>query len=133
NHVAVLELDLEHGVGQRLLHRPLEHDGIFFGFGQVDLRLGTTEPRDNRRAAAPRGANRQRANNQDSGTIAPRKRAGHKTVNTSGPWSVMAMVCSKWAERLPSAVTTLQPSSRRRVPGLPVLIMGSTANTIPVR
>ena len=37
-------------------------------------------------------------------------------VKTSGPSSVTAMVCSKWADRLPSAVTTLQSSSSR--PGL---------------
>src|SRR5579872_4901673 len=33
--VAVLELDPEHGVGERLDHRALEHDRILLGFGQV--------------------------------------------------------------------------------------------------
>ena len=37
--------------------------------------------------------------------------AAQACVSTSGPSSVTAMVCSKCAERLPSAVTTLQPSS----------------------
>ena len=32
-------------------------------------------------------------------------------MKTSGPSGVTAMVCSKWADRLPSAVTTLQLSS----------------------
>ena len=36
-------------------------------------------------------------------------------VRTSGPCSVTAMVCSKWAERRWSRVTTVQPSSRTSV------------------
>src|SRR5436190_24173752 len=32
--VAVLELDPEHGVRERLGHRALEHDRVFFGLGQ---------------------------------------------------------------------------------------------------
>src|SRR6516165_2256982 len=35
--VPVLELDSEHGVGQWLHHRSFEHDGVFFGLGQVTL------------------------------------------------------------------------------------------------
>src|ERR1700730_4638388 len=34
----VLELYFEHGVGQRLDDRALEHDRVFFGFGQVSSR-----------------------------------------------------------------------------------------------
>ena len=45
----------------------------------------------------------------------------------------MAIVCSAWADRLPSAVTTLQPSSSIRVSGRPAFTMGSTANTMPGR
>src|SRR4051794_26139394 len=33
--VAVLELDLEHGIGKGLDDRPFEHDRIFLGLGQV--------------------------------------------------------------------------------------------------
>lgn len=32
-------------------------------------------------------------------------------VRTQGPSSVMAMECSQWAARVPSAVITVQPSS----------------------
>src|SRR5688572_22203932 len=39
HRVAVLELDLEHGVRERLFDRPLEHDRIFLGLGQVELRF----------------------------------------------------------------------------------------------
>src|SRR5664280_1746525 len=35
--VTILELHSEHGVGQRLNHHSLEHDGIFLGLGQVNL------------------------------------------------------------------------------------------------
>src|SRR6185437_7620782 len=38
-------------------------------------------------------------------------------VRTQGPSAVMATVCSKWAARLPSAVTTVQSSSSSRVSG----------------
>ena len=33
-------------------------------------------------------------------------------LNIIGPSSVMAMVCSKWADRPPSCVTVVQPSSK---------------------
>src|SRR5205085_1616076 len=35
--VPVLELDSEHGVGKRLDYRPLEHDRVLFGLGQMIL------------------------------------------------------------------------------------------------
>ena len=40
---------------------------------------------------------------------------GHGRVRISGPSSVMAMVCSAWAARRPSAVTTVHWSSRSAV------------------
>src|SRR5215831_19879926 len=52
--------------------------------------------------------------------------------STIGPSSVMATECSKWAERLPSLVTAVQPSSLTRTSGVPALIMGSMATTRPV-
>src|SRR5207248_7948211 len=57
----------------------------------------------------------------------------HGRVKTSGPDSVTAMVCSKWAEYLPSRVTTVQPSPSVRVSCVPMLIIGSTASTSPAR
>ena len=44
---------------------------------------------------------------------------------------MIATVCSKWAARLPSAVTTVHLSSRVRVAGLPAVIIGSIASVIP--
>src|SRR2546429_9003132 len=35
--VPVLELDSEHGVGERLDNRPFEHDRVLFGLGQMIL------------------------------------------------------------------------------------------------
>ena len=37
--------------------------------------------------------------------------AGHRAVSTSGPSSVIAMVCSMWAPREPSALRSVQPSA----------------------
>src|SRR4029077_16956409 len=52
-------------------------------------------------------------------------------VRISGPSFVIRTVCSKWAERGPSAVRPVQPSSRRRTSGPPMLIIGSIASVIP--
>src|SRR5678810_711196 len=52
-------------------------------------------------------------------------------VKTSGPSSVIAIVCSAWALGLPSMVTTVQPSPRTLVKCVPWLTIGSTANTYP--
>ena len=54
------------------------------------------------------------------------------SVNTCDPFSVIAMVCSKCADGLPSFVTTGQPVlSPKATAGRPVFTMGSTARTIP--
>src|SRR5712692_34443 len=52
-------------------------------------------------------------------------------VKISGPSFVIRIVCSKWAERVPSAVRTVQPSSSSRTSALPILIMGSIASVMP--
>src|SRR5690349_6809031 len=52
-------------------------------------------------------------------------------VRISGPSLVIRTVCSKWAERVPSAVRTVHPSSSRRTSGPPMLIIGSIARVIP--
>lgn len=41
-------------------------------------------------------------------------RPGYSALRISGPLVVMAMVCSNWAERPPSQVTTVQPSLSSR-------------------
>ena len=52
-------------------------------------------------------------------------------VSTHGPSGVMATVCSKWADQPPSSLTTVQPSSSRRVFGLPSTSSGSMARAMP--
>src|SRR5580658_4694057 len=52
-------------------------------------------------------------------------------VNTQGPFAVIATVCSKCAEYLPSSVTAVQRSAFTRLPGFPALTIGSIASTIP--
>lgn len=54
-------------------------------------------------------------------------------VRISGPWSVMATVCSNWAERRPSFVTTVHLSESSRVSYDPALIIGSIVRVIPDR
>ena len=54
-------------------------------------------------------------------------------VSTHGPSAVIATVCSKCAARLPSAVTTVQPSSSRTVSGPPSTTIGSMASAMPGR
>jgi hypothetical protein len=52
-------------------------------------------------------------------------------VSTQGPAAVMATVCSKWADQPPSSLTTVQPSSSRRVSALPSTSSGSMASAMP--
>ena len=51
-------------------------------------------------------------------------------VRISGSSFVIKTVCSKWAEAIPSAVTTVQPSSSKRTAAVPILILGSIASVI---
>src|SRR5205814_725464 len=48
-------------------------------------------------------------------------------VSTTGPLAVHQTECSKWAERLPSAVTTVHRSASVRVSAPPMLAIGSMA------
>src|SRR3989344_9370910 len=52
-------------------------------------------------------------------------------VSTSGSFSVISTVCSKWHERPPSSVTTVQPSGRALIRQPPVLSIGSSASAMP--
>ena len=52
-------------------------------------------------------------------------------VSTSGPSFVTATVCSKWADKLPSRVTAVQPSESTFTAGLPMFTIGSIASVIP--
>src|SRR4051812_28429570 len=63
------------------------------------------------RALPLRGDRRRRAGGVLSATV------GHTVVNISQPSGVAGTVCSNWADSEPSAVTTVQPSSRIRTSG----------------
>ncbi len=52
-------------------------------------------------------------------------------VSTQAPVGVSVNVCSKWAAQLPSAVTTVQSSSRTRLSLPPSVTIGSTASARP--
>src|SRR4029077_18749720 len=52
-------------------------------------------------------------------------------VRISGSCFVTRTVCSKWAEGIPSAVRTVQPSSSSVTAAVPILIIGSIASVIP--
>ena len=54
----------------------------------------------------------------------------HGDVSTSGPSSVIATVCSEWAEVEPSRVTTVHPSAKVFVSAL-LFYLGSTAMAVP--
>src|SRR5205807_8952671 len=55
----------------------------------------------------------------------------HFRVSTSGSPSVTAIVCSKWAARLPSLVTAVHPSSRILTSQLPIVTIVSIPSTMP--
>src|ERR1039458_6204363 len=54
--VPVLELNPEHGVGQRLHHRPVQHDGVFLGLWQVSLLVLPPTAPSTARHTGPRGS-----------------------------------------------------------------------------
>ena len=54
-------------------------------------------------------------------------------VKISGPRSVIATVCSNWADSEPSEVMTVQPSSSKSQWWAPALIIGSIVKTMPGR
>ena len=66
----------------------------------------------------------------DSSVVQPSQQR-YGCVRTSAPFSVTTMVCSNWAHRLPSAVSTVQPSSHMYQPPAPKVIMGSMVKVIP--
>ncbi len=54
-------------------------------------------------------------------------------VRISGPSDKIATVCSKCADREPSAVTAVHPFPRTRTSHVPALTIGSIANVMPGR
>ena len=112
--VPVFQLDAEHGVRQRLDDRAFDQNRVVLGLGRSDHLQGWERDNGRSRRAKRAGADRK------AYPIRPRPISGRKVtgrVRTSGPLSVIATVCSKWAAREPSAVTTVQPSSSSAVRG----------------
>src|SRR5450830_1007527 len=62
----------------------------------------------------------------------PRMVGLHGSVSISAPCSVTRRVCSNWAVRLRSAVTTVHPSSHTSHASVPRVSIGSMVKTIPV-
>src|SRR5438128_7508816 len=124
HRVPVLELDLEHRVRKGFGNRPLYFDDFFVARFARQLRS---------RHRLTRGICQREpklyqdrpvlGNTHHAATAAP----SPGTVRTSGPLAVQARVCSKCAERLRSAVTTVHWSSSVRVSGPPMLTIGSIA------
>src|SRR5918999_84664 len=107
--VPVLELHPEHGVRQGLHDCPLDLDDVFFGHAPT----GSFE------RVSPAAGHANTASRRGRSPVyegipklvhGPHPRA----VRISGPSSVTAIVCSKWAASDPSVVTTVQPSARIR-------------------
>src|SRR5438876_2407948 len=59
--------------------------------------------------------------------------AAYGCVRIHGPLRVTATVCSKWAEKPPSAVMAVHLSASTFASGEPWFTMGSIASTIPSR
>src|SRR5262245_32102347 len=60
-----------------------------------------------------------------------RKQNRHGRLRTTGPSSVMATECSKWAESFRSFVTAVHPSASTSTSCVPALTIGSIASTNP--
>src|SRR3984893_15267954 len=100
----VFQLHSKHGVGQRLDDRGHDFDGVLLGIAGVAFLFFIA------------------------------KLLRHSLLFSSayqdGPFAVLATVCSKCAEGLPSAVSATR-SSRMRTSGRPAFTIGSTAMTMP--
>src|SRR3989442_3281534 len=128
HRVPVLELDLEHRVWKGFGNGPLHFDDFFVARLTRQLRS---------RHRLTRGICQREpkvyqdrpllGNTHQAATASP----SPGTVTTTGPAAVQASVCSKCAERLRSAVTTVHWSSSVRVSGPPTLTIGSIAMQSP--
>src|SRR4051812_20283094 len=114
--------------------RPTSGRGLSLRHPRAPRETGTRRPELVREAAWERHLPRS-GPQPKAGTRIPsasrRARPPSSAVRTHGPSGVRVKVCSKCAERWPSWVTTVQPSSSCRVCRLPRLTMGSTASTSP--
>src|SRR6187551_1982607 len=126
--VPVLQSHLEHRIRQGEDHLALDLNGILFlqarTLVSAEDQWNGVDTRKGRRTTATR-----------TGSIHHRPgpvQGGHRgAVRTRGPSSVTAIVFSKCAERVPSAVRTVQPSSSTVTSSPPRVNIGSMAKHIP--
>src|SRR5258708_30829792 len=116
--VFIFHGDAEHGIGQRFDHRGHHLNGIFLRIAGVVFLFLVLKLLGHKllRSLLP---------GYHEGPVTPFGR-----VRIHGPFAVIATVCSKCAEGLPSAVSATH-SSRMRTSGRPAFTIGSTAVTIP--
>src|SRR5215475_6787943 len=111
---------------------PLDHPAaLTHGFdGRSDLHLILFSVRPARRTRPVRG---ERYRPRHSGGCAVRLHRSKTgaAARIRGPAAVTATVCSKWAEREPSAVEIDHSSSWRTMSASPAVIIGSIANVMP--
>src|SRR6185369_2639408 len=119
--LAVLQLDPKHSVRQSLQH--LCHDLYRFFLRHI-LSEWNYDAADKLRIIASAFIRGQTA-------ACSRGVFDETRVKTSGPSSVIAIVCSAWALGFPSTVTTVHPSAKTFVKCVPWLTIGSIANTYP--
>src|SRR4029450_7315547 len=105
--VSIVQLEPEHGVRKGLDYCPFDLDRILLRQAPgVPLDMPKDAPAALERTASI-GAHQQSVYVRETGRSGVGDQARVRAVRTSGPSSVTAMLCSKWAERLLSAVATV--------------------------
>src|SRR6059058_6043535 len=124
----VLELDLEHRIRKGFCDRPFHLYDLFVARFTRHLLQTQVDPRHE-----PTGDNSvpRAASSGQSSASGCHRSASPARVSTTGPAAVHARVCSKCAERLRSAVTTVHWSPSVRVSGPPMFTIGSIAMQRP--
>src|SRR5262249_11013670 len=118
----VLQFNPEHRIRQRFQHRCHDFNRVFFTHSLLTQRDVACNVSSRHTFLVTRPARRSKLRLYES-----------YRVSITGPSLVTATQCSKWALKLPSAVTAVHLSSRTRVSGLPEFTIGSIAITIPSR
>src|SRR6476646_5673146 len=100
--MAVVELHAKHGIGKGFQYRSLDFNNVFLRHEPLSFPLTCHHA------------------------------ILYSRLSTSaGPSGWIAIVCSKWADKLPSTVTAVQRSSITRTAEPPMFTIGSIARTIP--
>src|SRR3984957_5269543 len=143
----VLELHAKHRIWQRLNHRGHDFYGVLFGNARAAFFFFLANGSRHNLLRCQRRVKTQSLSctcEQRARRAVPLQNLCHDVpdlyqdgpvisfgrVKIQGPFAVIATVCSKCAEGLPSAVSATH-SSRIRTSGPPALTIGSTAMTIP--